>query len=318
MSASQPRLIFVLAGQSNMAGRGALDEAAAVPPDPRGVVFSPVDDKEVWHPATDPLHPDTNGRKAGVGPGMAFAHELLRLAPRIAPSIGLVPCAYGGSELARWEEGGDLFAAAVARVRRCMAEGDATAVIAGVLWHQGESDGTSAYDTYLGAWTAMYNGWLTDFPNVEGVYVMQVRSGCGGPTWNRNVQRDLPDLLDKVSGHMSTTGVAGHDGCHFYNQTYVEWGERIEPCEALKGSPPLRCSTVASERRLECGEALRSAADLQCLSRPYNSETRRDVLSESYLTPTDALYVRNHAPVPALDGVSHRLSFSEGDEEVRL
>jgi len=140
MSASQPRLIFVLAGQSNMAGRGALDEAAAVPPDPRVVVFSPVDDKEVWHPATDPLHPDTNGRKAGVGPGMAFAHELLRLAPRIAPSIGLVPCAYGGSELARWEEGGDLFAAAVARVRRCMAEGDATDVIAGVLWHQGESD----------------------------------------------------------------------------------------------------------------------------------------------------------------------------------
>ena len=137
---SQPRLIFVLAGQSNMAGRGSLDEAAAVPPDPRVVVFSPVDDKEVWHPATDPLHPDTNGRKAGVGPGMAFAHELLRLAPRIAPSIGLVPCAYGGSELARWEEGGDLFAAAVARVRRCMAEGDATDVIAGVLWHQGESD----------------------------------------------------------------------------------------------------------------------------------------------------------------------------------
>ena len=96
-----------------------------------------------------------------------------------------------------------------------------------IVWHQGESDGTSTYDTYLGAWTAMYNGWLTDFPNVEGVYVMQVRSGCGGPTWNRNVQRDLPDLLDKVSGHMSTTGVAGHDGCHFYNQTYVEWGERI-------------------------------------------------------------------------------------------
>ena len=140
MSASQPRLIFVLAGQSNMAGRGSLDEAAAVSPDPRVVVFSPVDDKEVWHTATDPLHPDTNSRKAGVGPGMAFAHELLRLAPRIAPSIGLVPCAFGGSELARWEEGGDLFAAAVARVQRCLAEGEATDVIAGVLWHQGESD----------------------------------------------------------------------------------------------------------------------------------------------------------------------------------
>jgi len=140
MTASQPRLIFVLAGQSNMAGRGSLDEAEAMPPDPRVVVFSPVDDKEAWHPATHPLHPDTNSRKAGIGPGMAFSHELLRLAPRIAPSIGLVPCAFGGSELARWEQGGDLFDATVARVQRCLGEGDATGVVAGVLWHQGESD----------------------------------------------------------------------------------------------------------------------------------------------------------------------------------
>jgi hypothetical protein len=96
-----------------------------------------------------------------------------------------------------------------------------------VVWHQGESDGSTAYADYLGAWTAMYNGWLTDYPNVEGVYVMQVRNGCGYPTWNRNVHRDLPDLLDGVIGHMSTTGVAGHDGCHFTNQAYVEWGERM-------------------------------------------------------------------------------------------
>ena len=96
-----------------------------------------------------------------------------------------------------------------------------------IVWHQGESDGSTAYSDYLWAWTAMYNGWLSDYPNLEGAYVMQVRSGCGGPTWNRNVHRDLPDLLDGVIGHMSTTGVDGHDGCHFYNSTYVEWGERM-------------------------------------------------------------------------------------------
>jgi len=96
-----------------------------------------------------------------------------------------------------------------------------------IVWHQGESDGSTAYSDYLWAWTAMYNGWLADYPNLEGAYVMQVRSGCGGPTWNRNVHRDLPDLLEGVIGHMSTTGVDGHDGCHFYNSTYVEWGERM-------------------------------------------------------------------------------------------
>ena len=96
-----------------------------------------------------------------------------------------------------------------------------------IVWHQGESDGMVPYNDYLAVWTAMYNGWLVDYPNLEGVYVMQVRSGCGNPTWNRNVHRDLPDLLDQVIGHMSTTGVTGHDGCHFFNHSYVEWGERI-------------------------------------------------------------------------------------------
>jgi len=96
-----------------------------------------------------------------------------------------------------------------------------------IVWHQGESDGSAAYSDYLAAWTAMYNGWLTDYPSLEGAYVMQVRNGCGYPTWNRNVHRDLPDLLHRVTGHMSTTGVDGHDSCHFYNSTYMEWGERI-------------------------------------------------------------------------------------------
>ena len=96
-----------------------------------------------------------------------------------------------------------------------------------IFWHQGESDGGMAYDTYLGLWTAMYEDWLKDYPNVEGIYPFQVRAGCGNPTWNRNVHRDLPNLLAKVKGHMSTTGVSGHDGCHFKHSTYAEWGERM-------------------------------------------------------------------------------------------
>ena len=99
--------------------------------------------------------------------------------------------------------------------------------IRAIFWHQGESDGNMAYDTYLGLWTAMYEDWLEDYPNVEGIYPFQVRAGCGNPTWNRNVHRDLPFFLPLVSGHMSTTGVDGHDGCHFYHQTYVEWGDRM-------------------------------------------------------------------------------------------
>ncbi|MFT5433091.1 MAG: hypothetical protein ACI9OJ_003796, partial [Myxococcota bacterium] len=99
--------------------------------------------------------------------------------------------------------------------------------VRGIFWHQGESDGGMAFDTYLGLWTAMYEGWLTDYPDVEAVYTFQVRAGCGSPTWNRNVHRELPTLLDKVIGNMSTTGVAGHDNCHFFNSAYMEWGTRM-------------------------------------------------------------------------------------------
>jgi len=99
--------------------------------------------------------------------------------------------------------------------------------VRGIFWHQGESDGAMPYKDYLDLWTAMYDDWLTDYPNVEGIYPFQVRAGCGNPTWNRNVHRDLPNLLPKVKGHMSTTGVSGHDGCHFYHSAYAEWGERM-------------------------------------------------------------------------------------------
>jgi len=109
---------------------------------------------------------------------------------------------------------------------RARGAGVADAVRA-IFWHQGESDGAQAYDRHLELWTAMYRGWLEDYPNLEGVFPFQVRAGCGGPTWNRNVQRDLPGLLPRVVGHMSTTGIGGHDGCHFHHLTYVEWGERM-------------------------------------------------------------------------------------------
>ena len=99
--------------------------------------------------------------------------------------------------------------------------------VRGIFWHQGESDGAMAFETYLGLWTAMVEDWLEDYPNVEGIYPFQVRAGCGDPTWNRNVHRELPELLPMVKGNMSTLGVDGHDGCHFYHSAYVEWGDRM-------------------------------------------------------------------------------------------
>ena len=141
------RLVFLLAGQSNMAGRGPLADAPLPPlgstasTDERITAFSQrgsgATTAEAWAAASEPLHADKPD-KVGVGPGLAFARALLRLAPQaVVPAVGLVPCAWGGSELARWEEGGDLFEEAVRRTRAGLREGDA---LGGMLWHQGESD----------------------------------------------------------------------------------------------------------------------------------------------------------------------------------
>ena len=55
-------------------------------------------------------------------------------------TIGLVPCAVGGTQLKRWQPGGDLYSNAVYRARLAMQDG----TLKGILWHQGESDSGTA------------------------------------------------------------------------------------------------------------------------------------------------------------------------------
>jgi len=120
--------IFLLMGQSNMAGRGEMD---ALPPitDERIRMWR---DGE-WLRAEEPLHDD---RPEGVGAGLAmsFAVRLLHEAPQ--SPIGLVPCAVGGTGLDRWLPGADLYRRALERAAGARAAGR----LAAALWHQGEND----------------------------------------------------------------------------------------------------------------------------------------------------------------------------------
>lgn len=127
--------LFLLAGQSNMAGRGTVaDEDRQVHPQ-----IMTLDQAEEWVPAVDPLHFDKP--IAGVGPGRSFALAVAQADPAI--TIGLVPCAVGGSPISSWEPGAVDPATgwypyddAVRRARTAMDAG----VFQAILWHQGESD----------------------------------------------------------------------------------------------------------------------------------------------------------------------------------
>ena len=108
-----------------------------------------------------------------------------------------------------------------------------------MLFYQGESDGADA-EGHAAGFTELLADWKEDFGGVERYYATQVRAGCGTPTLElRDHQRLLPDTLDDLA-IMSTTGLNGHDGCHFgYQEGYRLLAERFGRVLSrdLMGSP---------------------------------------------------------------------------------
>lgn len=125
--------VYLLIGQSNMAGRGAIDaESENIS---ENILM--LDKTNKWVLAKDPLHFDKS--YAGVGPGLNFAKTMLE--GQKNKKIGLIPCAWGGSPIKVWSPGAKYFEnfpydEAIARAKIAMQKGE----LKGILWHQGESD----------------------------------------------------------------------------------------------------------------------------------------------------------------------------------
>ena len=143
--------IFLLMGQSNMAGRGDMDGADRLE-HPRVLMFRDAQ----WTRAREPLHDDK--ASAGIGLGMSFAVSVAEGNPD--SHVGLVPCAVGGTPLSRWQKGGDLYRRALALAQEVEKGGK----IQGILWHQGETDAIEEEDarTYFDRFTAMINDLRDD------------------------------------------------------------------------------------------------------------------------------------------------------------
>lgn len=120
--------LFLLIGQSNMAGRGKVEAQDQIE-NPN--IFMLTKDLK-WVIAKDPVHFDKGA--AGVGLCSEFARDVLKADPK--SNIGLIPCAVGGTSLDQWQPGKPLYTTAIARAKEAMKNG----TLAGILWHQGESD----------------------------------------------------------------------------------------------------------------------------------------------------------------------------------
>ncbi|MDW5328824.1 sialate O-acetylesterase [Plantactinospora sp. KLBMP9567] len=85
-----------------------------------------------------------------------------------------------------------------------------------MLWYQGEADRDNA-EVHVAGFTELVADWRQDYGAGLPVYVHQVRnSPCDQavPVALRDAQRRLPDTIDNLRV-LSTTGLNGHDGCHF-------------------------------------------------------------------------------------------------------
>jgi hypothetical protein len=153
--------LFILAGQSNMSGRGFVSQLPPSLRSPSHRVFVFGNDDR-WRIASEPID-DPQGQidriskdqAAGVGPGLPFA---VALAKRSSRPIGLIPCAKGGSSMTEWDRTLDrtaLYGSCVARIRRASAAGQ----LSGLLWYQGETDARSATDTEK--WPNRFRAFLT-------------------------------------------------------------------------------------------------------------------------------------------------------------
>lgn len=172
----KPMWIYVLAGQSNMAGRGLIEAEDTV--SHPGVLY--LDSTNQWALAREPLHYYEPAR-TGLDCGLSFAKEMLLL-NQDSIRIGLIPCAVGGSSAEHWlydslYRGVRLYTNFERKVGIAKKDGE----IKGILWHQGESNANAAS--------------LSSYSMILDSLFLKMRQTCG--------HADLPILMGELARFLS-------------------------------------------------------------------------------------------------------------------
>jgi hypothetical protein len=218
--------LYLLIGQSNMAGRGIITSEFANKGAPNLFML---DKENNWVPARHPLHFDKPA-VAGVGPGLSFG--IIMAAQHPAHKIGLIPCAVGGTSINVWKPGGfdeatkthpydDMLLRLQAALK--------TGVLKGVLWLQGESDSNPDKSA----------GYLQKLE----ILIAQIRQAAGNPSLPfvagelgrfKEQYNTINSQLLHLPEAISFTAIAGSEGLtdkgdttHFDAKSADEYGKRF-------------------------------------------------------------------------------------------
>lgn len=263
---------WILAGQSNMEGSALLaDPRRTTTPDPRVESLASTGE---WEIADDPLQwmweshtpvhrlihraglpperaaltddelaaDEREHRSTGAGLGVSFGQAMSVASGR---TVALIPTAHGGTSLEQWwpEHDGHarsstatLYGSLLERVRLARSRPGLT--VRGLLWYQGESDGTPEravdYAARFDRWLGMLRDDL-DAPDLP-AYVVQLGrftqadpiAGHTARAWEqvREAQRTLPER-DSRSGVVSAIDLALTDNIHIDAPSLERLGRRL-------------------------------------------------------------------------------------------
>ncbi len=231
--------LFILAGQSNMSGMGAIPESGKGI-HPNVYVFG---NDYRWKPGQEPVDDPSNqvdpvsiDLAAGVGPALSFASTVLAKQPNQA--IGLIPCAKGGSLISEWRRNlsdTTLYGSCLKRIRAASAMGE----IAGILYFQGEIDAVDPKEhpdrTFLpnqwaNEFTTLVKDWRQDLGRPQLPIVFAQIGTHTDPTlfkhWDQ-VKAQQRSVRLPFSTMVTTDDLALQDYVHFTTDSYRVIGQRF-------------------------------------------------------------------------------------------
>ncbi len=212
----EPLDIFLCIGQSNMAGRSPIPEEN-LSPLPNVYLWTNQDKWEVAQGGfnrystikhTERLH--------GLSPAYGFALYLSGQQPD--RMTGFVVNARGGTKIESWAKGGEYFEEAVKRTRAALSGGGR---LAGILWHQGESNRSDRdYEAKL---VALIDDLRSAFDSPDVPFIV---GQIHGRNQVNGILAGLPEVLP-MTACASSAGLTLIDHVHFDAPSTLELGKRM-------------------------------------------------------------------------------------------
>jgi len=213
--------IYLLIGQSNMAGRAPVEQQDTDTLE-RVFLFTGIN-PDLWEPAANPLNKYSSIRRdlnlQALGPGYSFAGKMTEAMP--GKNIGLVVNARGSTSIKLWMPGTEFYNEAVSRTRIAMKYGK----LRGILWHQGETD-VKEYELYPEKLMQLVASFRKDFGDENLPFIAGELSEDKPRRIPFNCMiNGMPDLLTHFAV-VSADGLCTFDSTHFDSRSQRLLGER--------------------------------------------------------------------------------------------